>query len=100
MRTAGGGPEEWGYHQGDNHDCPYLRLYDCAEATVSTRFSTRWRTWIRMRSWHPSTVRTLPDVPAGVSVSLTGDAREAVKKQLDVIPDLEFEIDVRDTEDL
>jgi hypothetical protein len=41
-----------------------------------------------------------PGVPAEVSVSLTGDAREAVKKQLDVIPDLECEIDVRDTEDL
>ena len=41
-----------------------------------------------------------PDVPAGVSVSLTGDVREAVKKQLDVIPDLECEIDVRDTADL
>ncbi|MEV1064514.1 hypothetical protein [Streptomyces sp. NPDC050263] len=41
-----------------------------------------------------------PDVPAGVSVSLTADAREAVKQQLDVIPGLECEIDVRDTEDL
>ncbi|MDX3638280.1 hypothetical protein [Streptomyces sp. MB09-02B] len=41
-----------------------------------------------------------PDVPAGVSVSLSGDAREAVRKQLGVIPDLECEIDVRDTEDL
>lgn len=40
-----------------------------------------------------------PDVPAGVSVSLTGDAREAVKKQLDAIPDLQWEIDVRETED-
>ncbi|MCC9706367.1 hypothetical protein E4N62_14445 [Streptomyces sp. MNU76] len=40
-----------------------------------------------------------PDVPAGVSVSLTGDAREAVKKQLDAIPGLQWEIDVRDTED-
>lgn len=41
-----------------------------------------------------------PDVPAGVAVSLAGDVREAVKKQLDVFPDLECEIDVRDTEDL
>ncbi|MDT0569242.1 hypothetical protein RM704_17480 [Streptomyces sp. DSM 3412] len=40
-----------------------------------------------------------PDIPAGVSVSLTGDAREAVRTQLAVIPDLECEIDVRDTED-
>ncbi|MET8169048.1 hypothetical protein ACFU6S_34820 [Streptomyces sp. NPDC057456] len=41
-----------------------------------------------------------PDDPAGVSVSLAGDVREAVKNQLDVIPDLECEIDVRNTEDL
>ncbi|MEU6687455.1 hypothetical protein [Streptomyces sp. NPDC046832] len=41
-----------------------------------------------------------PDVPAGVSVSLTGDAREAVKEQLASIPDLECEIEVRDTQDL
>ncbi|MFD9431910.1 hypothetical protein [Streptomyces sp. NPDC060002] len=41
-----------------------------------------------------------PGVPAGVSVSLAGDVREAVKNQLDVIPDLVCEIDVRDTKDL
>ncbi|MDX3633114.1 hypothetical protein OG920_11270 [Streptomyces europaeiscabiei] len=39
-----------------------------------------------------------PDAPAGVSVSLAGDVREVVKDQLDVIPDLEWKIDVRDTE--
>ncbi|MET7700323.1 hypothetical protein [Streptomyces sp. NPDC005485] len=38
-----------------------------------------------------------PDVPAGVALSLAGDVREAVKRQLDVFPDLECEIDVRDT---
>ncbi|MDG5805796.1 hypothetical protein P9869_24670 [Streptomyces ossamyceticus] len=40
-----------------------------------------------------------PDVPAGVSASLTGDVREAVERQLGVIPDVECQIDVRDTEE-
>ncbi|MET9735464.1 hypothetical protein ABZZ79_33990 [Streptomyces sp. NPDC006458] len=41
-----------------------------------------------------------PDVPAGVSVSLAGDVREAVVEQLKVFPDLDCDIDVRDAEDL
>ncbi|MEU6802514.1 hypothetical protein [Streptomyces neyagawaensis] len=40
-----------------------------------------------------------PDVPAGVSASLTGDVREAVEKHLAAIPELEFRIQVRDTEE-
>ncbi|WP_333736354.1 hypothetical protein [Streptomyces sp. IBSBF 2806] len=41
-----------------------------------------------------------PDARSGLSVSLTGDVREAVKEQLKVFPDLECEIDLQDVEDL
>ncbi|MER6677415.1 nuclear transport factor 2 family protein [Streptomyces sp. NPDC000983] len=39
-----------------------------------------------------------PDVPPGVSVSLAGDVREAVQEQLKAFPDVECEVEVRDTE--
>ncbi|MFF0205206.1 hypothetical protein [Streptomyces sp. NPDC005017] len=41
-----------------------------------------------------------PDLPAGVSVSLTGDMREAVREQLKAFPDLEYDTYVRSIEDL
>ncbi|MEU9736391.1 hypothetical protein [Streptomyces sp. NPDC048002] len=37
-----------------------------------------------------------PDLPAGVSVSLEGDVREAVQEQLKAFPDVECEVEVRD----
>ncbi|MCX4882250.1 MULTISPECIES: hypothetical protein [unclassified Streptomyces] len=37
-----------------------------------------------------------PDALAGASLTLAGDVREAVKEQLDVFPDLDCEIEVRE----
>ena len=40
-----------------------------------------------------------PDDPAGASLSLDGDKRDAVKEQLTAFPDLEYDVGVRHVED-